>query len=288
MNGRSRWLFRASFVLVFVLPTVALMIVSVSHYREESTRSVMKAKELQGILAVAIVTEKLTAQFNLGTSFAIRPLLIRNIEQGRWQDAMHVLDGVLEHYEDIDRIVLFDPAGVVKADLPAAGVVGQSRADKEWYREFSKRRQPYLSGVYLRVAEPRGYVVSLVLPAGITAVGPSTVSVTVHFTPVTASQTFTAGIVLSGARDDRIYSLSVDQVLVTLGGSPAALAGIDGQTFSVTVDVDGLAPGVHVLTPTVNLPASLTLIGLSPQTVSVTVTIAPATPPPSAPPSVGP
>ena len=164
MNGRSRWLFRASFVLVFVLPTVALMIVSVSHYREESTRSVMKAKELQGILAVAIVTEKLTAQFNLGTSFAIRPLLIRNIEQGRWQDAMHVLDGVLEHYEDIDRIVLFDPAGVVKADLPAAGVVGQSRADKEWYREFSKRRQPYLSGVYLRVAEPRGYVVSLVLP----------------------------------------------------------------------------------------------------------------------------
>jgi YbbR domain-containing protein len=131
-------------------------------------------------------------------------------------------------------------------------------------------------------------VVSLVLPAGITAVGPSTVSVTVHFTPVTASQTFTAGIVLSGARDDRIYSLSVDQVLVTLGGSPAALAGIDGQTFSVTVDVDGLAPGIHVLTPTVNLPASLNLIGLSPQVVSVTVSIAPATPPPSATPSVGP
>ncbi|MGH2464280.1 MAG: CdaR family protein [Candidatus Limnocylindrales bacterium] len=131
-------------------------------------------------------------------------------------------------------------------------------------------------------------VVNLVLPAGITAVGPSSVSVIVHFTPITASQTFTAGIVLSGARDDRTYSLSVDQVLVTLGGSPAALADIDGQTFSVTVDVDGLAPGVHVLTPTVNLPASLNLIGLSPQTVSVTVTIVPATPPPTAPPSVGP
>jgi len=77
-------------------------------------------------------------------------------------------------------------------------------------------------------------------------------------------------------------------ILTVLGGSPAALAGIDGQTFSVTVDVDGLAAGVHVLTPTVNLPASLTLIGLSPQTVSVTVSIAPATPPPSATPSVGP
>lgn len=128
-------------------------------------------------------------------------------------------------------------------------------------------------------------VVNLVLPAGITTLGPGTVSVTIHLTPVTASQTFSVGVVLSGARDDRLYSLSVDQVLVTLGGSPAALASISGQTFAVTVDVDGLAPGVHVLTPTVNLPASLSLISLGPATVSVTITIAPATPPPSPGPS---
>jgi YbbR domain-containing protein len=124
-------------------------------------------------------------------------------------------------------------------------------------------------------------VVNLVLPAGITALDSATVSVTVHFSPITASQTFSAGVVLSGARDDRLYSLSVDQILVTLGGSPAALAGIDGQTFSVTVDVDGLAPGVHVLTPTVNLPASLRLISLGPGTISVTISVAPATLPPS-------
>ncbi len=133
-------------------------------------------------------------------------------------------------------------------------------------------------------------VVNLVLPAGITTIGSGTVSVTVRLRPVTASQTFSVGIVLSGARDDRLYSLSVDQVLVTLGGSPAALVGIQGQTFSVTVDVDGLAPGIHVLTPTVNLPASLTLIGLAPTTVSVTISVAPASPSPSsAPPaSAGP
>jgi hypothetical protein len=75
------------------------------------------------------VTEKLKAQFDLGTSFATRPLLIRNVEQGRWQEAMHVLDGVVGQYEEIDRLVLFDPAGVIKADLPAAGVIGESRAD---------------------------------------------------------------------------------------------------------------------------------------------------------------
>jgi len=75
---------------------------------------------------------------------------------------------------------------------------------------------------------------------------------------------------------------------VTLGGSPAALAGIQAQSFSVTVDVDGLAPGLHVLTPTVNLAASLTLIGLAPGTVSVTVSIAPPPPSPSPSASVNP
>lgn len=163
-HGRSRWLFRVIFALIFVLPTLMLMIVSVGHYREEATRAVMKAKDLQGVLAATIVTEKLAAQFDLGTSFATRPLLVRNVEEGRWPEAMHVLDGVVGQYEHINRIVLFDPAGVIKADLPAAGVVGESRADKEWYREFVKQRQPYLSGVYLRDAEPRTYIVSIVLP----------------------------------------------------------------------------------------------------------------------------
>ena len=128
-------------------------------------------------------------------------------------------------------------------------------------------------------------VVNLVLPAGITTIGAGTVSVTVHLTPVTASQTFSVGVVLSGARDDRLYALSVDQVLATIGGSPAALAAISGQTFAVTVDVDGLAPGVHVLTPTVSLPASLSLISLGPTTVTVTITVAPASAPPSPSPS---
>ena len=132
---------------------------------------------------------------------------------------------------------------------------------------------------------------NLVLPPGITIVGSPTVTVTVDLVARSASQTFSAGIVLSGARDDRIYSLSVDQVLVTLGGSPDALAGVDGQTFAVTLDVDGLAPGVHVLTPSVNLPASLKLIGLSPATVTVTISVAaPPSPSPSASssPSAGP
>ena len=50
------------------------------------------------------------------------------------------------------------------ADLPAAGVAGQSRADRQWFKEFSNLKKPYLSGVYLRVTEPKRSVTSLILP----------------------------------------------------------------------------------------------------------------------------
>jgi diguanylate cyclase (GGDEF)-like protein len=60
--------------------------------------------------------------------------------------------------------VLLDPEGVIQAELPAAGTVGEHRADTEWYREFSRTGKPYLSAAYLRSSEPRTYVVSEVLP----------------------------------------------------------------------------------------------------------------------------
>ena len=60
--------------------------------------------------------------------------------------------------------------------------------------------------------------------------------------------------------------------------------GSTARRSAVTLDVDGLAPGVHVLTPSVNLPASLKLIGLSPATVTVTIAL-PHRPRPARPPA---
>ena len=126
--------------------------------------------------------------------------------------------------------------------------------------------------------------VGLALPTGVLSLGGETVRVTISIRQVTATRDFSAGIVLTGARSDRVYSLSTNQVLVTLGGSIAQLDGLEGRSFSVQAPVAGLEPGRHEVALVANQPAGLTLVSASPPSIAVTV----ALPPPSAAPSAAP
>src|SRR3972149_4638118 len=57
------------------------------------------------------------------------------------------------------------------------------------------------------------------------------------------SRAFGVGLALSGARDDRTYRLSVPDVLITLGGTRAALNAAGAAALRATLDVGGLAVG---------------------------------------------
>ena len=82
-------------------------------------------------------------------------------------------------------------------------------------------------------------------------------------------------------------TLSVDQVLLTIGGSTADLDRLTGATIVADLDVTGLPAGSSTEVPvTVVLPAGLTLVASSPPTVTVTV-VASATVGPSPGPSGG-
>jgi YbbR domain-containing protein len=122
--------------------------------------------------------------------------------------------------------------------------------------------------------------VPLSLPAGLSALGPAQVQVSIHIGAVKGTRTFSAGMVLSGARDDRTYALSTDQVIVTLGGSISDLDALQGGGFTLTIDVDGLAVGSHDIVPRVNLPTGVVLVALSPPRVTVVVGV-PSGPSPS-------
>jgi YbbR domain-containing protein len=124
--------------------------------------------------------------------------------------------------------------------------------------------------------------VPLNLPNGVQALGEGTVTVTVKLRPVTSTRTFQAGLVLTGASPDKVYSLSTDQVLVTIGGSIADLDRLSGATLVLTVDVNGLGDGDHPVAPDANLTTGLTLISVSPSPIIVTVAPPPPSPAPSA------
>ena len=125
--------------------------------------------------------------------------------------------------------------------------------------------------------------VGLALPAGVLSLKDATVHVTVTIRAKASTRTFDAGIIVSGARADLLYSLSVNHALATVGGSLADLQRLDGASFVLTAPVGGLGPGSHEVTLEANLPIGLTMVGIEPPKVTVTISV-----PPSAAPSTGP
>jgi YbbR domain-containing protein len=119
--------------------------------------------------------------------------------------------------------------------------------------------------------------ISLALPDGIQAIGDGTVQVTIRMRAVSATRTFDAGLVLAGSSPDKIYQLSTTHVLVTIGGSVADLDRLQGGSFVLTLDVNGLEDGPHRLLPTPNLTTGLTMLSVSPSPIVVTI----STPTPS-------
>ena len=153
------------FLLLFIFPGLLLVFFSYAKFYSESTQSILSQKRLLALLAANIVHDRLDAIVDLGVSFATRPRIIEEIEKGNWAGAMHVLDSVPGTFPFIERIVLFDPDAIIKADIPSdPEVIGQSRADKGWYTGIRKNWQPYVSEIYQRGAKPRVNVIAAVFP----------------------------------------------------------------------------------------------------------------------------
>ena len=115
--------------------------------------------------------------------------------------------------------------------------------------------------------------VPLSLPDGVLPVGGDVkVRVTITVQPVVGSRTFDAGIIPSGGRADLNYGLSINHALATAGGPLADLERLDAATFILTAPVGGLGPGTHEVTLQANLPIGLSIVTITPATVTVTIT----------------
>ena len=165
-GGKNRIVYRALFIFLFVSPIVTLAIINYLNLNQDTTRSILAERRSLSILTAATVSANLNNLLNLGVSYATRPRVIEYIEKGDWASALNIMTLAMELFPYFDRIVLFDPKGVIKADMPVAipSVTGQNRADREWYSGVKRSWKPYISGVYIRGAEPKIPVISVVVP----------------------------------------------------------------------------------------------------------------------------
>jgi YbbR domain-containing protein len=113
--------------------------------------------------------------------------------------------------------------------------------------------------------------VALALPNGLLPIDVTTVHVRVTITAEVGTRAFNTGVVLNGRQPDLTYAVSPLSAIVTVGGPVADLDRIDAAGFVLPVDVSGLGPGVHQVEPSPVLQAGLRLLGISPTSVTVTI-----------------
>jgi hypothetical protein len=163
---RNPLFYRALFLFLFLSPVILLTIMNYQDLDQDATNSQLAKRRALSVLSAATVRENLDNLINLGISYATRPKVIEFVEKGDWESALSITAQALDLFPYFDRIVFLDTGGLIKADMPHAipSVIGQSRADREWYKGVKRTWKPYISGVYLRVAEPQTAIISVAVP----------------------------------------------------------------------------------------------------------------------------
>jgi len=125
--------------------------------------------------------------------------------------------------------------------------------------------------------------VPLRLPESISALGNQAATVEVSIVPITGVETVRRRPQIQGLGAGLSYTLTLDVVNVFLSGPLPKLLTLDEDQAPVVIDLTGLGPGVHAIEPQVVPPSEVTVEGVSPGTIEVTIVTLP-TPEPTAPP----
>ncbi len=98
-----------------------------------------------------------------------------------------------------------------------------------------------------------------------------TVAVSIAVDPELASRTILVGPVCQNVEPGLVCQPQTSQIAVTVSGTRAAVAGLTPAQVTPVLNMAGLGEGSHVVTPTVALPAGISLVQvLAPLTVVLT------------------
>ena len=152
-------------VLAIVSPVVLIAVFAYNSTYHDLTEAALLRRKSIAILTSTVLEQQFTRLTDLGVSLATRVRFRQLVSDGKWDEAIEILEDVVKDFPFIDRIFLSDPTGTLMADTPPLpGVRGINFAERDWYRGVSRKWQPYVSDAYRRAAEPRHNVVAAATP----------------------------------------------------------------------------------------------------------------------------
>jgi signal transduction histidine kinase len=163
-SARKHWGYYALFSLAFA----AILVTAVQTYRaidRELAGVALSRRAAVAQLTATALSEKFERVVYIGISLAARPRVHELVAEGKWVEASGFLRTVPKDLPLIDRLLLVDVEGTLKADVPEAPEVrGTSFAFREWYQGVSRDWRPYVSSVYKRTAAPQVNVFAVAVP----------------------------------------------------------------------------------------------------------------------------
>jgi PAS domain S-box-containing protein len=177
-DGRKNRRAIAAVYLVILSPILLLAGFSSFHSYRDLTSLVRTQNLHLAALAATTLKENFDRFAQLGISLASRVRFRQLIGEGRWVEAVQILQDVPRDFPFVERVFLTDPGGTLMADFPLlAGVRGTNFAARDWYRGVSREWKPYISNVYRRAAAPQYNVIAAAVPVGGTEGKPAAILV---------------------------------------------------------------------------------------------------------------
>lgn len=158
---RGRWIRLLLFFLI-VFPLAFFVVFQYRTTHQESTDVEISRKDEIARLAAVMLHEKFDRLTDIGVSLTGRIVFRRLIAEGKWDEALLLLKGILTDFPFFERIILVDPRGTITADIvEPSDVIGKNFAHRDWYQGVSKEWKPYISEIFKATAAP--YYNSIVL-----------------------------------------------------------------------------------------------------------------------------
>lgn len=124
------------------------------------------------------------------------------------------------------------------------------------------------------------------VPQGVTVLEGTAVDVMVSITAIEGGSTVQQRPVIQGLGPGLTATVALETVDVILSGPLPSLEALGTDDVFVLVDLTGLLPGNHVVTPRVVVPTGIRAVGVIPETIEVVISSMP-TPSPEAPSETG-
>lgn len=151
--------------LIVILPVVLIAAFSYLKTKRDLTDFTLSRRQTIAYLAAVTLKEKLDHLTEIGRSFATRVRFRQLIGEGKWDEAIQILENIPKDFPFIDRVFLSDTNGTLMADRPALpDVKGKNFASRDWYQGVTHSGEPYISELYTRSAEPQHNLIAAAIP----------------------------------------------------------------------------------------------------------------------------